>query len=204
MLAARRLKTDVSLPVDLTSVTMLTVNAQEIRDGSVRAPLEAAPARNSTPHAPLKVESGASPPNLGPGASEGRRGTRAPDGTLTGEAITVLIVDDHPGVRAAIEALIVRTPGLRVVGSVSSGAAAIEDARRLNPTVVIMDLCMPDINGVEATRAIRLDDGAPAVVAFSGSRELWREARDAGAAVTLLKDEDPQRLLQAIRAAASR
>ena len=159
---------------------MLTVNAQEIRDGSVRAPLEAAPARNSTPHAPLKVQSGASPPNLGPGASEGRRGTRAPDGTLTGEAITVLIVDDHPGVRAAIEALIVRTPGLRVVGSVSSGAAAIEDARRLKPTVVIMDLCMPDINGVEATRAIRLDDGAPAVVAFSGSRELWREARDAG------------------------
>lgn len=95
-----------------------------------------------------------------------------------------------------------RTPGLRVVGSVSSGAAAIEDARRLNPTVVIMDLCMPDINGVEAIRAIRLNDGAPAVVAFSGSRQLWREARDAGATVTLLKDEDPQRLLQAIRAVA--
>lgn len=61
---------------------------------------------------------------------------------------------------------------------------------------------MPDINGVEAIRAIRLNDGAPAVVAFSGSRQLWREARDAGATVTLLKDEDPQRLLQAIRAVA--
>jgi DNA-binding NarL/FixJ family response regulator len=121
---------------------------------------------------------------------------------LKDEAITVLVVDDHPGVRAAIEALIARTSGLRVVGSVSTGASAIERARRLKPTVVIMDLGMPDINGVEATRAIRLSDGAPAVVAFSGSRELWREARAAGAADTLLKDEDPDRLLEAIRAAA--
>lgn len=67
------------------------------------------------------------------------------------QEIHVLIVDDHPGVRSAIEALIARTPGLRVVGSVSSGAAAIEGVRRLQPTVVIMDLGMPGINGVEAT-----------------------------------------------------
>jgi DNA-binding NarL/FixJ family response regulator len=118
--------------------------------------------------------------------------------------IKVFIVDDHPRVRSAIETLVARTPGLRVVGSVSSGAAAIAAVVRLRPTVVIMDLGMPGINGVEATREIRMDPSAPAVVAFSGSRELWREARAAGAALMILKDEDPESLLEAIRAAARR
>jgi CheY-like chemotaxis protein len=99
----------------------------------------------------------------------------------------VLIVDDHPGVRSAIEALIARTPGLRVVGSASSGAAAVEGAARLRPAVVVMDLSMPGMNGVEATREICKDKAAPAVVAFSGSRELWREARTAGAGYTILR-----------------
>jgi DNA-binding NarL/FixJ family response regulator len=67
----------------------------------------------------------------------------------------VLIVDDHPGVRSSIEALIARTAALRVIGSVSSGAAAIEGVRRLQPTVIIMDLAVPGINGVEATRHTR-------------------------------------------------
>jgi CheY-like chemotaxis protein len=118
--------------------------------------------------------------------------------------IAVLVVDDHPGVRSAIEALIARTPGLRVVGAVSSGAAAIEGAARLHPAVVLIDLGMPGINGVEATREICKNARAPVIVAFSGSRELWRAARAAGAARTILKDEDPQTLLEAIRTAAQR
>jgi CheY-like chemotaxis protein len=122
---------------------------------------------------------------------------------LADEEILVLIVDDHPGVRSAIEALIARTPGLRVVGSFSSGAAAVEGVARLRPAVVIMDLGMPGMNGVEATREICRGKVAPTVVAFSGSRELWREARAAGAAYTVLKDEDPQTLLTTIRTAAS-
>jgi DNA-binding NarL/FixJ family response regulator len=118
--------------------------------------------------------------------------------------VDVLVVDDHLGVRCAIEALIGRTPGLRLVGSASSGAAAIEGAARLQPTVVGMDLGMPGINGVEATREICRCRAAPVVVAFSGSRELWHEARAAGAAYTLLKDEDPQLLVETIRTAARR
>jgi DNA-binding NarL/FixJ family response regulator len=116
----------------------------------------------------------------------------------------VLVVDDHPGVRCAIEALIARTPGLRLVGSASSGAAAIEGVARLLPMVVVMDLGMPGINGVEATREICKAETAPVVVAVSGSRELWHEARAAGAAYTLLQDADPQLLVETIRTAAQR
>ena len=77
------------------------------------------------------------------------------------EDIAVLVVDDHPRVRLAIEALIARTPGQRVVGSVSSGAAAIERVARLQPTVLVIDPGMPGMNGVEATREIRKRKAAP-------------------------------------------
>jgi CheY-like chemotaxis protein len=130
---------------------------------------------------------------------------RLPDTACQEEGeIEVVVVDDHPGVRSAIEALIARAAGLCVVGSVSSGTAAVAAVVQLRPTVVIMDLCMPGMNGVEATRAICSSPPAPVVVVFSGSRELWREARAAGAAHMILKDEDPESLLEAIRAAARR
>ncbi len=128
-----------------------------------------------------------------------------PQGRALADAeIHVVIVDDHPRVRSAIETLIARAPGLRVVGSFSSGAAAVAGVARLHPAVVIMDLAMPGMNGVEATREICRRKTAPAVVAFSGSRELRREARAAGAAYVVLKDEDPQALLDTIRTAAGR
>ena len=66
-----------------------------------------------------------------------------------------------------------------------------------------MDLAMPGVNGVEATRRLRRQRLPPAVVALSGSHELIREAVTAGAAFTLLKDVDPDRLLAVIRAAGS-
>ena len=116
--------------------------------------------------------------------------------------VAVLIVDDHPGVRSALEALIDRAPGLRVVGSASCGVTAIEAVVRLRPMVVVMDLHLPGVDGVAATREIRQRQAPPAVVVFSGSRELWRAAQAAGAARTVLKDEDPSMLLAAIRAVA--
>jgi DNA-binding NarL/FixJ family response regulator len=95
--------------------------------------------------------------------------------------------------------LITSADDLRLIGSASGGAEAIAVVAALEPEVVVMDLAMPATSGVEATRAICRRRPAPAVVAFSGSRELWRDARAAGAAHAVLKDDDPERLLDAIR-----
>lgn len=137
-------------------------------------------------------------------ALSGHRAQPVVDGRGATRDVDVLVVDDHPGVRCAVEALIARAPGLRLVGSAASGAAAIECVARLRPAVVVMDLGMRGINGVEATREICKGRSGPVVVAFSGSRALWHEARAAGAAYTLLKDEDPQTLVETIRTAARR
>jgi DNA-binding NarL/FixJ family response regulator len=114
---------------------------------------------------------------------------------------SVLVVDDHPGFRSALERLLARAGDLEVVGSASDGAQAVELAARLRPDLVIMDLAMPVLSGVDATRRIRSQEEPPVVVALSGSRELWREACAAGVSCMILKDEDPERLVATIRRA---
>jgi DNA-binding NarL/FixJ family response regulator len=114
---------------------------------------------------------------------------------------TVLIVDDHPSVRHALESLLRSDPALELVGSAHSGEEAVRLAAQLRPQVIVMDLTMPGVNGVEATRRVRAQQRPPTVVALSGSHELMREAVAAGAAFTVLKDEDPQRLLEVIQTA---
>ena len=120
------------------------------------------------------------------------------------DAITVLVVDDHPRVRAALERALRSTPGLRLVGSACNGEEAVLMSGRLHPHVVVMDLAMPGISGVEATRRLMAGPEPPAVVALSGSRELMREAIAAGARGTLLKEADLTELLTTIRLAAGR
>jgi DNA-binding NarL/FixJ family response regulator len=117
---------------------------------------------------------------------------------------TVLVVDDHAGFRRALESLVRSAGDLILLGSACGGEEALRLSAQLRPRVVVMDLGMPGVNGVEATRRLCGQGLAPVVVALSGSHELIREAVAAGAAFTVLKDEDPQRLLDVIRAAASR
>jgi len=114
---------------------------------------------------------------------------------------SVLVVDDHPGFRSALERLLARAGDLEVVGCASDGAQAVELAARLRPDVVVMDLAMPVLSGVDATRRICSQHEPPVVVALSGARTMWREARAAGVSYTVLKDEDPERLVATIRAA---
>ncbi|MEA2213232.1 MAG: hypothetical protein QOF83_3180 [Solirubrobacteraceae bacterium] len=115
--------------------------------------------------------------------------------------MTVLVVDDHPGFRGALESLIRSAADLRLLGSASGGAEAVLMSVHLQPQVVVMDLAMPGINGVEATRCLLGQRPRPVIVALSGSHELIRDAVAAGAAFTVLKDVDPERLLGLIRAA---
>jgi DNA-binding NarL/FixJ family response regulator len=116
----------------------------------------------------------------------------------------VLIVDDHTGFRRALESLVRSAGDLVLLGSAGGGEEAIRLSAELGPRVVVMDLGMPEVNGVEATRRLCGLRRPPVVVALSGSHELTREAVAAGAAFAVLKDEDPQGLLNVIRAAASR
>ena len=135
-------------------------------------------------------------------AARGGRHEDAP-GLEAQEAIPVLVVDDHPRFRRALENAVRRAPGLCLVGSASNGEEALRLSAQLRPRVVVMDLAMPGMTGVDATRHLMARGKPPAVVALSGSRELMREALAAGARGTLLKEADLSELLATIRGVAA-
>ena len=116
--------------------------------------------------------------------------------------IRVVLVDDHAVVRAGLEQLLAGTPDIDVVGTAADGAEALEVVRRTCPDVVVMDLQMPGVDGVEATRRIAaepLDTQVVVLTSYSdGARIL--AALDAGAVGYLLKDADPEDLLAGVRA----
>jgi DNA-binding NarL/FixJ family response regulator len=119
--------------------------------------------------------------------------------------IRVLIVDDQPVIRAALAALLRDDPTLEVVGEAGDGAAAVAEAVRLRPAVVLMDVRMPVMDGLAATRAIRAADPAPEVVVLTTFDEddYALEAVQAGAAGFLLKDGAAEELIRGIRLAAA-
>ena len=117
--------------------------------------------------------------------------------------IRVVIVDDHAVLRAGLEQLLAGQPDLEVVGTAASGGEAIELVRELRPDVVLMDLQMPGIDGVAATREIVAGKLADVLVLTSYSdAERIVGALDAGAMGYLLKDADPDEVLIGIRAVA--
>lgn len=114
----------------------------------------------------------------------------------------VVLVDDHAVIRAGLAQLIATAPDIEVVGQAADGAAAIEQARALKPDVVLMDLQMPGVDGVTATREIVAAGlGVDVLVLTSYSdNERILDALDAGAVGYLLKDADPDDVLTGIRA----
>jgi DNA-binding NarL/FixJ family response regulator len=117
--------------------------------------------------------------------------------------IRVLIADDHAVVRRGLEQLIASAPDLEVAGTAADGDAAVTVAASCGPDVVVMDLSMPGLDGVEATRRIAADQpGLPIVVLTSfDDRRRILDALGAGATGYLLKDTEPDALLAGIRAA---
>lgn len=121
-----------------------------------------------------------------------------------GGTVRVMIVDDHSIVREGLRTLLSEEPGLDVVGEAADGADAVAGAAALRPDVILMDLVMPTVDGIEATRRLR-QAGTPAQVivltSFVDDRRV-RDALQAGAIGYLLKDVLRPELVQAIRAAA--
>jgi DNA-binding NarL/FixJ family response regulator len=117
--------------------------------------------------------------------------------------ITVLLVDDHPMVRAGLTHLIATTEDLETVGEAADGDQAVSMAGQLTPDVILMDLSMPGVDGVEATRRVVDDHPEIRVVVLTSFSDKKRvsEALAAGAVGYLLKDCEPDEVLAAIRSA---
>ncbi len=118
--------------------------------------------------------------------------------------ISVLVAEDHSVMRGGLVELLSVAEDLEVVGTAANGAEAIELAEKLRPDVVLMDISMPEVDGIRATGSILEAEPEARVVmltAFS-DRDRVVAALDAGAIGYLLKDSEPQEVLDAIRAAA--
>jgi NarL family two-component system response regulator LiaR len=117
------------------------------------------------------------------------------------EKIRVLIADDHTVVRKGIRALLETEPGIEVVGEAADGEDAVHRALALKPDVVLMDLVMPKLDGVQAIRAIMERRPGVKILVLTSFAEDKRilSAIEAGALGYLLKDSSPQDLVRAIR-----
>lgn len=115
--------------------------------------------------------------------------------------ITVLIVDDHDGVRSGIRALLEAETDLRVVGEAARGDEGVASWHALRPDVTLMDLKMPGLDGLAATRAIMARDRTARIVlitTYAGDPDIGR-ALDAGARRILLKDQLRSTLVSVVR-----
>ena len=119
--------------------------------------------------------------------------------------VSVLLVDDHALIRRGLTDLIRSESDLNVAGEASNGQEAVEAARKLNPDVIVMDLMMPEMDGVEATRRIkaeRPDSRILILTTFGTSADVAR-AMAAGASGAIMKDAETDDQLAAIRAVAA-
>jgi DNA-binding NarL/FixJ family response regulator len=122
--------------------------------------------------------------------------------TEADEAIRVLIVDDHAVVRRGLHDLLAGAPGIEVVGEAADGAEALTIVREVQPDVVLMDLQMAGVDGVDATRLLQHEAHVPQVLVLTSfsDRERIVAALDAGAVGYLLKDADPDDVIAGVRA----
>lgn len=124
---------------------------------------------------------------------------------MTDAPVRVLIADDQALLRGSLRVLIETEPDLVVVGEAGNGAEAVEQVQACNPDVVLMDVRMPVMDGIEATRRITAHGPAPRVLVLTtfDLDEYVYSALRAGASGFLLKDTPPAQLLDALRVIAS-
>ncbi len=115
---------------------------------------------------------------------------------------TVLIVDDHPLFREGIKSLLARHSGFEVIGEAGSGSEGIRAAKKLSPDLVMMDISLPDQNGIEVTRKIRnlLPDTAVVVLSVHTKIDYITEAFRQGATGYVVKESATEKLLECLEA----
>lgn len=125
---------------------------------------------------------------------------------MSDESLRVMVVDDHPLFRFGVCTLLTSEPTIEVVGKAASGANAVSAATALKPDVVVMDLHLPDISGVEATRRIVAEcpEAGVLMLTMSDDSESVFAAIWAGARGYLLKDAEPDEIIRAVQAVARR
>ncbi len=118
--------------------------------------------------------------------------------------ITILLADDHAILRRGLRALLEREPGMEVLGEAADGRETIKAVGELQPDVVVLDITMPNLNGIEAARQIQSKGGKTAIIILSmhSDEGYVLRALRAGARGYLLKDAVEAELIQAIRAVA--
>jgi PAS domain S-box-containing protein len=165
--------------------------------GSVE--IDAAPGKgaNITLYAPRQLEPRVEP---APATSVAKPASPA------GSTIRAVIVDDHRMVREGFARLLADTPDITVVGQAQDGLQAVEMARKLHPDVMVMDITMPRMNGIEATRIITAEQPQCRVVGLSmyTAAEMEKAMTAAGAVAYLPKDGPPDALIAAIKGGAPR
>jgi DNA-binding NarL/FixJ family response regulator len=119
--------------------------------------------------------------------------------------LRLLLVDDHPVLRAGLSVLLSAEPDLSVVAEADTGRAAVDLARSLRPDLIVMDVSLPDLNGAEATRAIKQQRPDLPVLALSVHEEVpfVRMLLDAGAGGYVLKRSACEELVRAVRIVAA-
>lgn len=118
-------------------------------------------------------------------------------------SIRLLIADDHALVRSGLRSMLQREPDIEIVGEACNGREAVELCRSLGPDLVLMDVRMPEMDGLEATRAVKHEHPGLGVlmVTMHENRDYMLEATKAGAAGYVLKDASREELLSAVRRA---
>ncbi len=116
-------------------------------------------------------------------------------------SIRLLIADDHALVRSGLRSMLQREPGIEIVGEARNGREAVELCRSLRPDLILMDVRMPEMDGLEATRTIKreLPETGVLMVTMHENRDYMLEATKAGAAGYVLKDASRNELISAVR-----